>query len=74
MKPLYYVIIAVVIIIIIVVVINNKNKQSEADSNIASTQNQIIDGGSSNIASILSALFPYAQLGSQVYNQNVPKK
>lgn len=74
MKPLYYVIIAVVVIIIIAVVVRNKNKQSEADSNVAYAQNSIINGDSSNVASVLTALFPYAQLGGQVYQQNQPKK
>lgn len=62
MKPIYYVIIAVVIIIIIAIIIN-KNKQAAADANVAATQNQIINGDSSQTASIINALFPYFQTG-----------
>jgi len=72
MKPLYYVIIAIVVIIIIAMAVKSNNAKKLADANIAATQNQIINGDTSNTASIINALFPYFQTG--VNAATTPKK
>ena len=72
MKPLYYVIIGIVVIVVIAIIINNRNKQSIADAQIAATQQQIVSGDSSQVASIINSLFPYFQTGVNAATQPKP--
>lgn len=73
MKPLYYVIIGIVVIVIIAIIIRNRNRQSIADAQIANTQQQIVSGDSSQVSSIINALFPYFQTGVNAATKPKPK-
>lgn len=72
MKPLYYVIIAIVVIVIIALIIKNNNNKKIADANVAATQNQIINPDSSQVASIISSIFPYFQTGINAITKPKP--
>ncbi len=49
---------------------NNRKKQAVADAQIAATQQQIVSGGdSSQVASIINALFPFFQTGVNAATQ-----
>jgi len=69
MKPLYYVIIAAVIIAVIAIIINNKKTSVGADAQIATTQQQIVNGDSSQVTSIINALLCIFKQEAQCSNK-----